>query len=167
MVALVSPDALPPERCAQACALLGAWSGGAAGLLLALASPSPEWQRSAQIQAGLGLTVLLGAAMSWLWPPVSRAYFVLVGLVLVGVVVWYPFFMVQALTHRHESGTQRFAHAPGALALGFAFGVRLLVDFGIKNEDARRRFARSAGIAGMAIGGALDLLVLQRIISLF
>ena len=167
VVALVSPKPLPLEGCVKACSILGAWSGGAAALVLAVVPLTPGQRNGTEIQAAAGLVVLCGAVASWLWPPMARPFFLLVGLGLLGVVTWYPFFIVDALMHRHESGTQRFAHAPGALALGLAFGVRLLVDFGSNSEEFRSRIARAAGIAGMAIGGALDLFVVQRIITLF
>jgi hypothetical protein len=110
--------------------------------------------------------VVTGAAVSWWWPSLSRPYLLLAGLLLVGAVIWYPIFMLDALSRREATGHTSFSHAPGALALGLAFGIRLLIDFGM-SEDTRMRIARPAGIAAMAIGGGLDLLVLQHMMARF
>ncbi len=58
-----------------------------------------------------------------------QPYFVLMGLAILAWVTWYPGFMYHALAHRRETGTTHLAHTPGVLALGLAFGVRLLLDF--------------------------------------
>jgi len=115
----------------------------------------------------VALAIIGGAVLSWLWPPATRPYFVLAGLALIAVVVWYPLFMTGALATRHESGVKRFAHAPGALAFGLAFGIRLLFDFGGAAEETRRAAARQLGIAGLVIGGCLDAFAVYRMFESF
>jgi hypothetical protein len=158
--ALVSPEPLSPKRCVQACAILGGLTGGAAALVLLLGTPPPSLVTPIAIQASVGASLLFGAALSWERPALLRPYLLLVGIALVGAVASYPAFMAQALMSREQSGVKRFGHAPGALAMGLAFGLRLVVDLGVHNEDLRRGIARRAGIAGLAVGGCLDAFVL-------
>jgi hypothetical protein len=129
-------------------------------------SKSQTEGKGALVQAIIGGAVVTGAAVSWWWPSLARPYLLLAGLLLVGAVIWYPIFMLDAMSRRDGTGHTNFSHAPGALALGLAFGVRLLIDFGM-SEDARIRIARPAGIAAMATGGGLDLLVLQQMMARF
>jgi len=163
--ALVGREPLPRTRCLQVCAIMGAWTGGAAALALLLGATPPSWVTGVTIQASVGVGLLVGAALSWVWPPASRPYLLLVGVTLVGAVAWYPFFM--ALMDRGQSGVKHFGHAPGLLAMGLAFGFRLLVDLGVPNEETRRALARYAGIAGLAIGACLDAFVLYRVMTAF
>ena len=165
--ALIGREQLPKDSCLKACALLGAWAGLAAGGVLLVAPPSPGWRQLALRQFSFALAIIGGAALSWLWPPATRPYLVLAGLALIAVVVWYPLFMTGALATRQESGVKRFAHAPGALALGLAFGVRLLLDFGGADEETRRAAARQVSIAGLVIGGCLDAFVVYRVLESF
>ena len=65
-----------------------------------------------------------------------------------------------------DLATRSVSHAPGVLALGLAFGTRLLIDRAV-NDEVRMRIARPVGIAAMAIGGLLDLLVLTRMMARF
>jgi hypothetical protein len=71
------------------------------------------------------------------------------------------------MADRGHSGVNRFSHAPGVLAIGMAFGLRLLVDFGVGNEARRRKIARQAGIGGLVVGGCLDAVVLYRMMPMF
>jgi hypothetical protein len=129
--------------------------------------PPPTWATGVKVQASVGAGLLIGAALSWVWPPAARVYLLLVGVALVTAVAWYPAFMAQAIGGRAQSGVKRFGHAPGVLAMGLAFGLRLLLDFGIGNEERRRGIARQAGITGLAVGGCLDAFVLYRMMTTF
>lgn len=158
--ALVSPEPLSPKRCVQACAILGGLTGGAAALVLLRGTPPPGLATAIAIQASFGASLLLGAALSWERPALLRPYLLLVGIALVGAVAWYTAFMAHALMSREQSGVRRFSHAPGVLAMGLAFGLRLVVDLGVHNEELRRGIARRAGITGLAVGACLDTFVL-------
>jgi len=155
--ALVSPEALSRDRCLQACAIVGGLASASA-VAAAFVAP-PEFATVVLIQFFVGIAVLFGAALSWLWPPASRAYLILIGLALVAAVTWYPVFMADAWSARARSGVNRFSHAPGILAIGLAFGLRLLVDFGLGSETLRMRIARPIGLTGLAVGACVDALV--------
>jgi hypothetical protein len=68
--------------------------------------------------------------------------------------------MAGAVLARDRSGVNRFSHAPGILAMGLAFGLRLLVDFGVGGETIRVRIARLVGLTGLAVGACVDALVI-------
>ena len=165
--AFISPEPLPRDSCLLACGLVGALVGLAAGAALFMAPPSPGWPQLAVRPLSFAVAIMGGAALGWLWPPATRPYLVLAGALLVVTVVWYPLFMTGALAARSQSGIRRFGHAPGVLAFGLAFGLRLLLDFGVADGEARRDAARKLGIAGLAIGGCLDAFVVYRMIQSF
>jgi hypothetical protein len=96
-----------------------------------------------------------------------RPFLVLASCGLVAAVVWYPWFMTGALARQGESGVKHFAHAPGVLALGLAFGLRLVLDYGLVAEKTRRQCARYVGIAGLVLGGCLDAFVMYQMVQLF
>jgi hypothetical protein len=111
------------------------------------------------VQGAIGIAVLLGAALGWVRPPTLRPYLLLIGSGLIAMVATYPAFIGRALHTSDGSHAVRISHAPGALALSLAFGLRLLVDFGVGNETTRARIARPVALTGMAIGACLDVLV--------
>jgi hypothetical protein len=86
---------------------------------------------------------------------------------LVAAVAWYPVFTADAVSARERSGVNRFSHAPGILAMGLAFGLRLLVDFGLTSGTIRVRIARHVGLAGLAVGACVDALVMLLPMRLF
>jgi hypothetical protein len=75
--------------------------------------------------------------------------------------------MFHAVSGTAHSGVKRFGHAPGVLAMGLAFGLRLLVDLGVGDEERRRGMARYSGIAGLVAGGCLDAFVLYWVMTAF
>jgi hypothetical protein len=135
--------------------------------LVLFVGPPASWATGAKVQASVGIVLLGGAALSWVWPPATRPYLLLLGVALVGAVAWYPWFMFQAVSGAAHSGVKRFGHAPGVLAMGLAFGLRLLVDFGAGDEERRRGMARYAGITGLMVGGCLDAFVLYWVMTAF
>jgi len=123
--------------------------------------------RVVQIQLGIGLALLGGAALSWMWSSLSRPYLLLVALALIGAVAWYSLFAYRAFTGLDQLGVKRFGHAPGVLAFALAFAFRLLVDLGAWSQTTRESLARPAGIGGLVLGGLLDALVIYWMLTAF
>ena len=163
--ALVSPAPLALDRCLQACAILGALASASALVVAVFRLAAAAFAPMVVIQFVIGITLLLGAALSWRSPAVSRPFLIVAGVVLVAAVVLYPVFVLNVMSARSE--VSRFAHAPGVLALGLAFGLRLLVDFGFDGRIIRVRIARRVGLTGLALGACLDALVMLLTTGLF
>jgi len=153
--ALLSPAPLVPKRCLQASLVLGALTCFVGFLAVA------------RLPCSIGLAVVLGAAASWSSPRLVRGYLFLVGVVLTAAVAWYPFFIAQGLAVRHESDIKSFGHSPGVLALGLAFGLRLLLDYGPVESAMRVRIAGAVGSSGLVIGSVADAAVMYLIVTRF
>jgi len=161
--ALVSPQPLSPDRCLQACAIVGGLAS-ASVVLAMFVGPVPQGMAwLVTMQGVIGMVVVAGAGLSWIRPHALRAYLLTIGIGLVVLVGTYPASMAVAL---QKQSVTRFSHAPGALAMSLAFGLRLLVDFGIGNEATRARFARPVALTGMAVGACLDVLVVFMMVFL-
>jgi hypothetical protein len=164
--ALVGRETLPVDLSIKACAGIGAWLGVAALGSLLLAGPEAQGEgTSGYVALGVAIVVLSGAALSWYRSNIDRAYLFIMGVALVGMVAWYPFYMSRALS-APRAVNARFSHMPGILALALAFGVRLAID-AWQGRDDGSLVAQRVSIAALGIGGALDLFVLQQMVSRF
>ena len=132
----LSPAPLVPKRCLQASLVLGA-------LTCFVALPAV-----ARLPCSIGLAVVLGAAASWSSPRLVRGYLFLVGVVLTAAG------LVPVPSRRGwQSGMnpKSFGHSPGVLALGLAFGLRLLLDYGPVESAMRVRIAGAVGTSGLVM----------------
>jgi len=160
---LVARAPLPPFGSLQACAAISGFFalGAVAGLIGGM-----PLTRVVALQVAVAVLGLGGAAVSWFRERLVRPYMILMGVVLLAWVMWYPGFVLQHLLSRTETGTHRFGHAPGTLALALAFSLRMLLDFGAPAE-AQQQWAVKLGVAGLVVGAILDIVVLWAIVTMF
>jgi hypothetical protein len=155
------------RRCLKETALGGGIAALGGGLLLTMFPVPDAWRTLLQVQVALGGALLVGAALSSLRTEIAPAFLCGVGLLLLGLVAWYPFFMNGAVAAFKAGSIKRIAHPPGLLAVASAFAARALLDYSSTGEDRRRRLAPLVGKAGLVIGGALDAFVLYLVVRGF
>ncbi len=159
--ALVDSRRLPIGGSLKACGAVSAMAviGGIAG-----AAGGRGDSGLAIAQGACGAAALAGTGVAW-WRPGFRApYFVAMGLAILVSVALYSRFMIDALASRQRFETTRFAHTPGVLALGLAFSFRLLWDF-VGPDSPRERWAARIGMAGLVVGGILDVVITWSVMS--
>jgi hypothetical protein len=153
VAALTGREPLPVETSIKTCAALGA-------LLAVSGLAGSSWW-----VVVLALGILAGAARSWFGSNADRPYLFAMGVLLVAAALWYPLYMRQVLL-APRGDDARFGHAPGVLALGMAFGMRLVIDAWQYRDDASAA-AQRAGVVGLAVGGALDCAALYMMFKYF
>ncbi len=163
---------LNPEVCLKVNAGIGAFAMLAAGAFLLAGrgdASLPVPHEVAYFQLAFGALFLFG------WPVgsksgASKRILVLQGSVLLLLLPLYPIFMLHVLgwfsTSTEPGSGFRAGHAPGILALGLAYAVRLLVDFGASTPWKSSPFARKVPLIAMIVGGALDLVLLFALLSM-
>jgi hypothetical protein len=132
-------------------------------------APLPVPYEVAYFQLAFGALFLFG------WPIGSKSeapkrILVLQGFVLLLLLVLYQIFMLHVLgwfsTSTEPGSSFRVGHAPGILALGLAYAVRLLIDFGASTPWRSSPFARKIPLIAMTVGAALDLVLLFAFLSM-
>jgi hypothetical protein len=158
-VALVGADRLAVVRCLQANAAIAGLSllSTTVFLLLPASTPAPVSRTWATAQLVLSALILAATATVYLFRQPARAYLFVMGLVFTASVVAYSvwFFVVARTFHGG-----RMSHAPGILALWFAYAIRLVTDFGPLDDTFRGRWIVPVSWGALIAGGAMDVTIL-------
>ncbi len=155
---LTGEDRLAERACFRTNLVIGCVAAVPASLTLFLSEspedlPAPIW--TAYLLVAVGVTLAAGWPIGALLPPLRRPLLFFSGLIISAAVPAYVAWMFVVL--RTLPGPGRISHAPGLLALGAAYGFRLLLDFGPAGEATRRRWSKRTSWTGLALGGVLDV----------
>jgi len=156
---LSAASRLDPDVCLKWNAGLGALAAGAPILVLVLPISGDQsgvplgW---AILQTTIGLTFALASGVAWVRRDVASIVLVGQAMVLMIAVPLYVALMVRLMT---DGEPRRVSHLPGVLALGAAYAVRLITDFGAADDSRLATLAPSLTVAAFLLGAVGDAVV--------